>query len=207
MSAVIYDVALHPPGSARNCWSACAIMLLSWARRHFADPQSMAVDKNFQALYESGPVMKMEQADKFLSAWGLVREHPMHHLPAGLLNLLNQYGPLIVSSWTGPPGEPESGAVNHARLVTGFDPVAMVVSLNDPWSPNAMSFAPKAAGFRLTMQYQLFVRMMNNLSAKAQGESSGRLFIARLPVRPHQPRPVVPPKPVVSDTDGQEEKV
>ena len=114
MTAVRYAVPLIAQQRAMSCWAASATMIWSWANRQSVDPRTLAVDSGFQRQYDQDQGMDISQADPVLVAWGLVREQPQSYSLSGFLNLLQQYGPLMVSAWVNLGGT--ATVANHTRV-------------------------------------------------------------------------------------------
>jgi len=183
-----FAVDLVPQQTAMSCWAASVTMIQSWAQQTCINPATLTDIPGFQDAYERNG-LDLTTASKALTTWGLVTEAPQDYTAQGLLNLLDQYGPIFIAANVGT----ESQIANHARVITGFDIDQNTVYINDPWGANMPKFVPSNPGQQYTMTYEALLDQLDSLASAIYKNMektdptnplADLAFVAHLPQRP-----------------------
>ncbi len=127
--------------SDMTCWATTATMMVSWhdsASYTIEQVMSMAGQTYQDKFANNNGLASSEKAD-FLATLGLQAEPPMNNSVNGLLQLLQNSGPL----WVTTDEDPSANFAIHARVVTGMSGDGSVDStflqINDPADGQAHS--------------------------------------------------------------------
>jgi len=137
-----------------GCWAACATILMSWKNNQsYTIEQAMtnANDGSFwlnEFLSNAG--LASSDNNKFLNDFGLSSEPNMTYSVDGFYSLLLDYGPLMITTPSGPGWA-------HARIVTGLH--------GDGTSENTyLHIIDPGTGKKINELYKDFIENFQNLS-------------------------------------------
>jgi hypothetical protein len=120
--------------SDNTCWAAAGAMLLSWKRRQSMTIQEAAdqAGTGWREKLDGNIALHANELQAYAQALGIKAEALQSYLPRGILQLLQQYGPLWVIGDDAVPDD----HMSHVRIVTGIhgdgSPTGTTVTVIDP---------------------------------------------------------------------------
>lgn len=119
---ILYDVPGFIPPVAQPlsmaCWATVATMAMSWKDElsYSIEGAMDLLEGDFRQIYENNWGLAPDRIQDFAWATGLTVEYQRCETPESILQLLENYGPLIIIA-------DEDSSVNfavHARIITGI---------------------------------------------------------------------------------------
>jgi hypothetical protein len=100
-----------------DCWAAVTTMLISWKNQqcYSVDTVMDLLGGQYREIYEKDSGLSPEGVSDFINASGLTIEWPVCGTVGSILELLQNYGPVIMIDVEYP-----STKFTHARVVTGI---------------------------------------------------------------------------------------
>jgi len=101
-----------------GCWATVATMMQSWKNNRSETIEAVLaqLDPSFRAKYEKNEGLDGSEKAEFLSAMKLKAEAPQNYTADGWRKLIEQYGPLWITTNEGS----ETSFSIHARILTGI---------------------------------------------------------------------------------------
>ena len=150
-----YEVPLVAQQTGMSCWAASFAMIVGWADQQPIDPSQIAGSLGYWYQYQHG--LDGYDRDMF-TQWHMVPEPPQSYSVAKFRDLLEQYGPLWVTS---------SVPSIHTRVITGMfgdgTPDGTMLLFNDPWEQGMSDFTPSNKGSQYSRTFSRFVTEMESL--------------------------------------------
>ena len=166
MDRILHDVRLIPQRTNQTCWYACADMIVEYHREHRQQSTiaggAIGMPHVDRAVDTANNYIPWRLVESFARQQGFQMLH-LSPTPRGLLELLQQHGPLWYGGdWSQPNGNTQSGqfASGHVIVITGchvHGDAAATVYLNDPW--------PVGTGAQRTIGFE---RLFNALLARGE---------------------------------------
>jgi Papain-like cysteine protease AvrRpt2 len=121
-SSISYDVPGTIPPIAQPksmaCWATVATMNMSWKNQtcYTIEAAMDSLGSDFRQIFEDNTGLAPDRIKDFSAASGMTVEYQKCETPDSILQMLQNYGPLIIIN----DEDPSPGFAVHARIVTGI---------------------------------------------------------------------------------------
>ena len=139
------SLTLNGAPTGVGCVPSCIEMITAWWHSVSAEYPILSaqevIDRNAaQGLYAAGRGMSSASAADELAELGYVHHMELNSSKEELLESLRTHGPagvLVKTNWT-------PGTMNHAAVLTAYDPAEDTVTLNDPFYGSSVTWSWEA---------------------------------------------------------------